>query len=385
LVKADIPMRLTLLLSVVLLVVNLSAFAQEPPSQSAGSGADPSRDASTATYKRLLDEADAALKAHDLPAALAGFTAVAERNPTEVPAALRAEAVRGLVSVQSELQRDERARREQQPTVAQSLRRFWSFYLFPVSPSVAWFGVLLLALAGIRSRAQSRPRPNTRVAFEDLSAASAERPDKNRILTRSILNLLQNPKPVQMSDLHMDIMPGTDEAGFGSLQTALEMESVSGYEPSDRPMKIAAFEFTVRDVAALFSQVFARPYESYLEGWLNNTPDGAEAFAQKLDAARDPLTAQTWRVRRVGPRAREEAIADLAAQVLVGTMKSTLTDSWQSFRSFHEAMKLRQDSARDRLSSEMSMARSYLEQAVTYDASNWIARLQSAGTIRHAR
>ncbi len=90
---------------------------------------------------------------------------------------------------------------------------------------------------------------------------------------------------------------------------------------------------------------------------------------------------KTWQVQRAGPDARAQAIADLAAQILVDTGKSTLTHNWRSFRSFHEAIKLRQRQDSRPGADDLTAARDHLEQAVIHDPSNWIARFNLALTL----
>src|SRR5262249_51235892 len=156
----------------------------------------------------------------------------------------------------------------------------------------------------------------------------------------------ENPKPVKMANLYMDIMPGTDEPGFGGLRPKLEMEPVTGYEPSDRPIKIGSIEFTLREALAISSRFFIRPNKAYLQGWLTERDHTVVVFEQLVSHQKAPPAqgdVPQWRVERSGVGARQEAIADLAAQILVGTGASTLTHSWQSFRCFHEAMRPRLD------------------------------------------
>jgi Tfp pilus assembly protein PilF len=254
-------------------------------------------------------------------------------------------------------------------------------YVYPVPTIIFWFGVLILtALTRYAYARTFLRRDTTLVSFEDLSVARVDRADSSRVLTRSIVDLLYNPKPVRMSDLHMDVMPGIDEPGFGGLQPDLDMESVRGFEPSDRLVKIGSFELTLRDLIALTSYMFSRSYEAYLTGWLKESAGRVVAFAS-LRNSKEPQKNGTSRVERTGADSRQQAILDLAAQVLVDTRKSTLTNNWRSFRSFQEAMKLRQDKTARCQAGSIDEARAHLEDAVTYDPSNWIARFNLALTL----
>jgi tetratricopeptide (TPR) repeat protein len=266
------------------------------------------------------------------------------------------------------------------PAEAAWWMRLWEAYVFPVPTTFFW----ILALVGLailwRLCVRWFPRKATLVAFEDLSVPRAERGDASRVLTRMLVNHLHNPKPVQMFDLHMDIMPGIDEAGFGGLQPDYEIEMVRGFEPSDRPVKVGGVELTLRDVFVLASRLFCRPYKAYLTGWLKQSENGAIAFAS-FNCPRHSKKDRAWRLQRTGPRARETAVADLAAMIMVDTRHSTLTKSWQSFRNFHKAVKLRQDPGMTRQQGTLTSARTHLERAVTYDPANWVARFNLALTL----
>ncbi len=209
-------------------------------------------------------------------------------------------------------------------------------------------------------------------------------------------------------------MPGASEAGFGGLQPVLTMASVLNLERTDSPIKVGAVEFSLRDVLTLISKWFTRPPARYLEGWLIEANGSVEVGARMLDHRRRAVPKpdrrpeadkvrtpdrhkqkgtelrQTlaWVVR--SNNGRNRAIADLAAQILVGIECSTLTKDWRSLRSFHEAMVLRDDQRFDTRTEDvpsvdpkaiLTAARSHLVRAVSYDPSNWIARFSLAVTL----
>jgi thioredoxin-like negative regulator of GroEL len=251
----------------------------------------------------------------------------------------------------------------------------------------------------------------TRIVFEDLSAGRDERRDRNRILAQSVINRLQNPQPLATFDLQMDVMPGANEPGFGGLQPELRMTAIRTddggseyYDPTDRPIKLGAIEFSLRDLLTVISRLFARPPEQHLEGWLIEANGCVDVGAQLLDHRRQPIAKRrsadesgseaapmqplAWLVRSTG--GREYAIADLVAQIMVDTDRSTLTSDWRSLRSFQEAMVLRDDqrfdahletSASANPKATISAARNHLARSVSYDPSNWIARFSLAVTL----
>jgi hypothetical protein len=274
-----------------------------------------------------------------------------------------------------------------------SIVQFWTAVAIATCLS-AW-GVSLLIRAFPR-------RDLTHIVFEDLSAGRDERLDRNRILAQSVISRLQNPQQTTFN-LQMDVMPGANEPGFGGLQPVLTMASALESERADRPIKIGAVEFSLGDVLTLISSLFARPPKQYLEGWLIEANGSVEVGARMLDHRRQPEfkggLARTsdheatpeplaWLVRATG--GRERAIADLAAQILVDTDRSTITNDWRSLRSFQEAMVLRDDQRFDAHQetsptvdpkATVSSARGHLARAVSYDPSNWIARFSLAVTL----
>ena len=274
-----------------------------------------------------------------------------------------------------------------------SIVQFWTAVAIATCLS-AWAVSLLI-------RAFPR-RDLTHIVFEDLSAGRDERLDRNRILAQSVISRLQNPQQTTFN-LQMDVMPGANEPGFGGLQPVLTMASALESERADRPIKIGAVEFSLGDVLTLISSLFARPPKQYLEGWLIEANGSVEVGARMLDHRRQPEfkggLARTsdheatpepfaWLVRGTG--GRERAIADLAAQILVDTDRSTITNDWRSLRSFQEAMVLRDDQRFDAHQetsptvdpkATVSSARGHLARAVSYDPSNWIARFSLAVTL----
>ena len=250
----------------------------------------------------------------------------------------------------------------------------------PLGPLVAVLGGSLWIIRWLIRR---WPKPETLTWFEDLSVEGRQNPDSNRVLTSFVLSHLQNNRSLQMSELHMDIMPGANEPGFGGLRPAQEANSIPGFVTADHPIKIGSVEFSPGDALGYFRRWFDRPNKQYLLGWLLASDTEATAVARLVDNAkktkRHIARKCVWRSHTVGSNARSQAIADLSAQIVVDMGKSKITTNWQSFRSFHDGMnRLQLDQTWILEPANITEARRSFEDALTYDASNWMARFQLA-------
>jgi tetratricopeptide (TPR) repeat protein len=329
--------------------------------------ATPKEDA-LAPYQRALKQSKESEDAGDVSGALAQVTTLLRVGGEHVPPTVRADAVEQLVSLESKLHPPENW-----------IRWFARHFTALVASWEAWLGAAIVASVWwSRHRHRSPHGDSTAAYFEDLTQPPDKRVEANVVLTRTLLNQLQNPVPVGIWTLQMDTMPGSNEPGFGGLQSALDTNPIEGFKLADRPMKVAGIEFSLQDAWTLVSRAFARPHAVNLIGWLSESSDRVDAYAELTDRLNAGQN-RTWRVHAVGKGARESAIADLSAQILVGTGKSTVTHDAKSLRSFHEAIKLRQGI--QPCSKDLALARNYLEEAVIYDPSNWIARFNLALTL----
>jgi hypothetical protein len=360
------------LIAVAAVAVNLSGFSDPPP---APDRLEAGGHATDVTFAQLLTEAGEAVSRGDFQTALAGYTALSEARENDISAPLKAAALKGRLDVDARLRSLDEAR----PAPV----RLVHTYVWPVPAKVFWVLVVVGVAMMWHAVVHAFPRRGTTVvSFEDMTGPRPDRADRNRVLTSEVLSLLYDPTPLQVSELHMDIMPGTDEPGFGGLQPGLDVLPIEGYEYADRPLKIASFEFTIRDLLVIVARYFKRPPEARLNGWLSESENEVVISAQRTCSRNrsDP----PWRVHRTGTARRSSAIADLAAMILVDMNKSKLTHSWQSFRSFHDAMKLRHDGVSPTSAVALAAARDHLERAVVYDPSNWFARFNLALTLCRA-
>ena len=353
-------MRVRSILVGLVILAASAAAGQQPPTPGGDGGA---------AYQRILDGARQSEQAGDLDGALAALEGMLRLGGDAVPVRVRAEAIERVLSLEAAIN----ARHSMSGDAARQMRSV-------VATKTFWVIAPVVMLVLWRLYAWRHPRTDAAAAFfEDLTRPVGERTEASLVLTRTVLDQLQNPLPMRVETLEMDMMPGSEEPGFGGLQSALNTSPIDGFELAAAPMKVGGVEFTVRDLAAALSGLFHRPHAAHLTGWLSESDHGVVAHAQFVDRS-DPQRNHSWRLRVSGKGSRAEAISDLAAQILVDTGNSRLTHSWKSLRAFRRALALRQ-SAGPRGPRGLREARNYLEEAVTLDSSNWIARFNLALTL----
>jgi hypothetical protein len=366
-------MRSRTLVAVVLAISTVSidpSSAQEHPTLTqSGAQADRAAEARR-EIMAILDDARSESTNH-LDHAIAGFKGILELG-TEVPLDLRARALHGLVNAQE----------KQRRSLKSGLPEFFRAYppLGPIVVVVSSIVGIALLLLIVRWSIRRGPHPQTLTSFEDFSRDSPEDSDSNRVLTSSVLSQLQGLQPLRMAGLHMDIMPGANEPGFGGLRPSQDTGVIQGFVPDDKVIKIGSVEFSSSVLASIF-RWFDRPNKEYLLGWLRSSENNATAAARLVNREKksklDPEHA--WRVQIVGPHARERAINDLTAQMIVGMGKTVISTDWRSFRSFRDGIRtLNPDNASNQELTRVATARKSFEEALTYDPANWMARFQLA-------
>jgi hypothetical protein len=225
------------------------------------------------------------------------------------------------------------------------------------------------------------PRKGIEVSFSDLNAESGAANANSRSLTAELLFLLEDPEPLAVRGLQMNTMPGTGQPAFGVIRPVQAMTQASDFSQSKHPMKLGAVEFGLDDIARLISRVFGRPNEGTLVGWLS-CGDGSAVAAAEL-SRRSPGRGYgggrgPWRAAATGKTAREDALARIAAQILVDMRENKFTDSWQSLKACQDGIKImREDDANPNLSN----ARRCFESALHHDSGNWIARFYLAVSL----
>lgn len=262
-----------------------------------------------------------------------------------------------------------------------ALLGFLNTYVVPLLGPVVLLLGLILVVWFIRCALWTRRE--TLTSFEDFSVDPVKRTDSNRVLTCLVLSHLQDPQPLRMSELQMDIMPGAEEPGFGGLRPQQPMDAIAGFVVADHPIKVATLEFNLSDILNAFRRLFDRPYRQYLQGWLFESSDSVVAVAQLLDSTKNPKHKlgqnQIWQVEITGSNARERAVADLAAQIMIAMGESNITSNWQSLRSFQAGMRqLHLRKGPNTPAANIDSARCQFEDALDHDPSNWIARFQLA-------
>ncbi len=240
---------------------------------------------------------------------------------------------------------------------------------------VALAVALIVLIFVVRFIINRFPRKGTLVSFQDLAADDKHREDRNRELTSLVLSRLVNPGEGGSSGIHMDIMPGTTDSGFGSLWYVHDMVTFSDFVPSDHPIKFAGLEFGLRD----FLGIFRRPHRRYLRGWVHATGQQATAASYLLNRSRRPEKGRSgsnrWRVVSEGGNVEEKVVAELTARIIASIGECAFTDNWESLLSFNEGIQAFQTRA-DCV--EPVHAHRYFEEALRHDPSNWAARFYLA-------
>src|SRR5271166_872528 len=282
--------------------------------------ANKSQDAAQEEFSSMFDHASSELQSGDADAAVAGFTAIAQRG-TEVSPFLRARATHGLLKAQ-ELQHSSWSVR-----IAELFTNYRP--IGPIATVLCNLAVIGALLWLVRWCLRHWPLHETLISFEDLSPGERPSTDPDRVLTSSVLSQLQNHQPIRMAGLQMDIMPGAQDPGFGGLRPAQYTGHISGIVPADHPIKVGTVEFTPSDIIEYVRRWFDRPNKGYLLGWELSTENGTTAVAHLMDNSkklgRGLAGDNAWRVHVARTEGRERAISALAAQIMVGTGNSAIT------------------------------------------------------------
>ncbi len=342
------------------LVLNLPVYSQQSSSKSAstclqdahnaaGTLTCAESDAFTGNYKNAIEEFKAVL------------------NKTDTTADQRAEATAGIVRAAAGLGHWHEG----------FLEMFWgrilAFLLKYLVPLLVIISVVL-----IRVLVNVCPRRGILVSLSDLDAESSAAAASSRSLTAELLFLMEDPEPLSIRGLKMNTMPGTDQPAFGVVRPAQAMTQAPDFSSSKQPVKLGAVEFGLDDLARVIGRFFGRPSEGNLVGWLSCSQDSAVAAAElkrrgfRIGSRRPQYS---WRATAIGEHAREEVLANIAAQILVDMRDNRFTDTWQSLKACQDGINvLRADGG----IFDSSKARRFFAAALEYDSANWIARFYLA-------
>jgi hypothetical protein len=261
------------------------------------------------------------------------------------------------------------------------LRRKQLTFRWRISSVSHDYSFLLLALGAwflYRIVVNAFPREGIEVSFLDLSAASGATDASRRSLTGEILALLEDPEPIAVRGLQMNTMPGTDQPAFGVIRPAIAMTQASDFSSSKYPFKMGVFEFGLEDFSRIVNRVCGWPREGTLVGWLSSDGDSSVSGAElskrgfRRGHGKEP---SGWFATATGNDGREEALASIAAQILVDARQNKYTGSWQSLKACQQGIKTMRVT---QSGADSKRAREYFELALRHDSSNWIARFYVA-------
>jgi len=225
------------------------------------------------------------------------------------------------------------------------------------------------------------PHRGTVVSFSEQTAKSSEAAAASRSLTAEVLHMLEDPEPLAVAGLQMNTWPGTDQPAFGVVRPAQALTPSPDFTSSALPIKLGGVEFSLSDVFRIVRAWFVRPHERTLVGWLSCGENSVVVEATMIRAWLYRLTSRQrcgpWRATAVGKDARERALGDIAAQILVDTQGNRYTDRWRSLRACQDGIRTMRRAESGFFDSNREARRDFTT-ALEHDSANWIARFYLA-------
>ena len=139
--------------------------------------------------------------------------------------------------------------------------------------------------------------------------------------------------------------------------------------------------FNLRQLGYYLGSLFRRRSEYELVGSLTESRDRVVLTVENQGAAGQVLN--RWHSTRAGDHAADEAVRDVAMQIVVGLGRSTATADWRSFRDYREALDvLRVGSDAPDPRERLESARGLLARSLDRDPLNPLARFYLATVYR---
>lgn len=245
----------------------------------------------------------------------------------------------------------------------------WLVYLAAV-------GLLGLLFAGARGRIPVRP--GTVVQFQDLTASSSEQEQRNEHLVREFLQKVTTGASNQVPS--GEDFEDFDGKVLGHLRLEVDpLANLQTFVNDEASLHVGPISLQPRQLLRYLGSLFQKPPESILRGSLTSEGDRVTLNVEHRVTAGISLASGCWEVSETGEGARVRAIQRMAMRVAFELSRSRVTDKWESFDLYRQAMELlAQEFSRDGREEELGQARGLLRKSIVHDPSNWLARFHLA-------
>ena len=254
----------------------------------------------------------------------------------------------------------------------------WSDLLKKVDALVSWILLLglvaFLVLVVLAIPRWRRPKPEMLISFAD---RTTDKPTDaaNLILSQEVARLLGPSDGLSTESLTADSAGNRNGATFVNLQPLWN----SGYLETalnSGALDLGVFKITPQAFLQFLKTAFREKYAYTLEGVVSSSGKTTMISVRMLDAKGERIQGCAWTVTADGDDARETALRDVVARVLIQHPTTlTSTGQWKSLSYFQRAMDVFRT---DESSTKVVDAQGYLQKALKHDPSNWMARYNNA-------
>jgi tetratricopeptide (TPR) repeat protein len=337
-----------------------------------------SRSITDHTVKDLLARAEAQLHAKKYDEAVASFTEVAGRRPSEVSEALIQQGEQGKL-------RAETARLEaQNPGFWSDLAANLAKGLLTIAQWLVYFGVLILVVAAIFLVPKFLPpHKGVILSLTDLTCAAESRAVSSQGLMQEvvgrILALGQQPDDVAQIDWYEDL----DNASLGNLRVLGDELAKIEALIDDAAIHVGVVAFSPRQLFNFLRLSFRRPYQYTLRGSLEKRGDLTSLTVERVDRDGKPEAGKRWEKECSGATARVDVILSIATRIAFDLADYKITSSWRSFEAYRQGMvHLGQEEQSAKRADCLNSASDAFQRSLLYDESNWMARFNCATVLR---
>jgi tetratricopeptide (TPR) repeat protein len=275
--------------------------------------------------------------------------------------------------------------RAQQMTAEESARTsgfaatLWSDLLKKAEALFTWILLLgllaVLVLVVLAIPRWRRPKPEMLISFAD---RTTDKPTDaaNLILSQEVARLLGPSDGLSTESLTADSVGNRNGTTFVNLQPLWNPGYLETALNSGAALDLGVFKITPQAFLQFLKTAFREKYAYTLEGVVSSSGKTTMISVRMLDAKGERIQGCVWTVTADGDDARETALRDVVARVLI-QHPTTLTSTglWESLSYFQRAMDVFRT---DESSTQVGDAQGYLQKALKHDPSNWMARYNNA-------